>query len=148
MKFHARRGSSLIEFILAAAFLAPVLVGAAQYLEAYRCVATLERATLRAAQMAAALPYDAVGEAPSPEFRRTVVETVMTEAAAAGQTPPGFTREHVHVAMRFALDRPSEVQVWIVGYRVALPVDAPLDMNGTPRATAPFIGHWTKTAAP
>ncbi|MCC6536025.1 MAG: hypothetical protein IT162_00640 [Bryobacterales bacterium] len=144
MRKQTRRGSSLIEFVLAAAVVAPVLVGAVQFLEAYRRVATLERATLRAAQTAAAMPYDAVGETPSAGYRQAAVDTVMN---TAGPTP-GFTREHVRVGMRFTADRPSEVQVWIEGYTVPLPVGAPMKMNGTPRASAPFVGHWTKTAAP
>ncbi len=144
MTRRANRGSSLIEFALAAAFLAPLLMGAAQFLEAYRRVATLERATSQAAHAAAGMPFDSASELPSASYVRAVTDAVL---AAAGPVA-GFTREHVRVRMRFAADRPHQVQVWIEGYSVPLPVGPALKMHGTPRGTAPFVEHWTKTAAP
>ena len=132
-----RCGSALIEFAFALAIVTPVFMGGLQFFAAYSVAGDVQQAVIQGAEAAAVLPYGSPDETPAATFRHAVEDATLKSGIT------GLRRDHVKVAMHFDNGRPSEVEVRISGYLIAVPGGA-ITLDGKPRAMFPYRGRWMR----
>lgn len=144
-----QQGSALIEFAFALAVVVPVMAGGWQFYEAYLRIEEVQQAAIRGVEFGSNLPYDSAGETPTAEFERAVENVMLfgnprgTEGtAAAAPVVRGLRREMIDVRMGFAAGRPAELTVSVRNLKLPLPGGGLL-LQGKPRASYPYRGHWS-----
>jgi Flp pilus assembly protein TadG len=136
------RGSSLLEFALAAGVLVPMFFATFQFGLAFFYYNELASAVRAGARYASFRSYDSATATPSAAYLAAIRNEVVYGNPSGTGSPlvPGLSPSNVAVEMDFSDGAPSTVQVSIRNYEVDTVVRR-FTLN-KPSASMPYVGRW------
>jgi Flp pilus assembly protein TadG len=135
-----RRGNAILEFALAATFLAPLFLAAFQFGLGFFYANQLTNAVRAGARYASLRPYDSATVSPSETYLKAVRNMTVYGNPAGGTIPviAGLTAANVEVTVSMANGAPAQVRVAIRDYSMNALLKRYSSLR--PEAVFPYLG--------